>query len=171
MLYLMEMKVSDVSKFSILALTLTSKTQKTRKLFQDLRISKNLFCLTKLKISHVSEFCILFPMMKSKHQKAWKFCLHLQILKQLFYLRKLEMYKVFEFLIFALGKLGNFFSRLVNFKKIVLHEKVGNICDFWVLEFWPYIKIGNIFKNCIFPRLRSIWGSCKFSSFRFQHLC
>ena len=56
--YLRQLEISEVTKFLILALILKWKTQKTRKYFQDLWISKNALYLKKLRIYKVSEFSV-----------------------------------------------------------------------------------------------------------------
>ena len=62
--YLRKLKISEVSKFSILALILKLKTRKTRKYFQDLHTSKNVLYLRK--------FLILTFILKSKNCKYFQ---------------------------------------------------------------------------------------------------
>ena len=58
MFYLRNLENSKVFEFSILALILKSKTQKTRKYLQHMYIPRNVFYLRKLEISEISEFLI-----------------------------------------------------------------------------------------------------------------
>ena len=56
MFYLRNLENSKVFEFSILALILKSKTQKTQKYLQHMYIPRNVFYLRKLEISEISEF-------------------------------------------------------------------------------------------------------------------
>ena len=96
--YLRKLEISEVSKFSILALILKWKNQKTRNFFQRLII------VLLEEVGNFRGFRVfdLALILKSKSRKIRNYSQHLQIPRNVFYLRKLEISDVSEFLILAL---------------------------------------------------------------------